>query len=356
MSGAARSWPTLTGAEPIVIAHRGASGYRPEHTLEAYALAIDMGADCIAPDLDMTKDRVLVTRHENALATVDLATGALVEATTNVHEVAAFASRRGTKLIDGRRITGWFSEDFTLDELKTLRARERLPRVRPANVAYDDRYAIPTLQEVIDLAKAKSLACGRAIGIYPEIKHPSYHASVGLAMEDALVKCLDANGLNHADAPVYVQSFEVANLRYLRSITDVKLVQLLLATERPWDFTVAGDVRNYADLASAAGLGDIARYAHVVAPEKSLVIATTQDGRASVQPFVGDAHAAGLLVHPWTFRTENAFLPAALRRGANPTDTGDGAGEIASFLVAGIDGFFTDHPDVGAQALRTFRS
>lgn len=336
--------------QPILIAHRGASGYRPEHTLASYALAIDMGADYIEPDVVMTKDGVLVARHENALAVADARSGAVIEATTNVHELPHFASRRATRTIDGKAITGWFSEDFTLAELKTLRSRERIPKERPGNVVHDDQHEVPTLQEVIDLAKAKGAARGRAIGLYIETKHPSYHASIGLPIEAALVSTLEANGLNDATAPVFIQSFEVANLRELRRIAKVKLVQLLASRGRPWDFALRGDARTYADMASAAGLEEIASYADGVGPAKSLVLTPS----ATPTAFVRDAHAAGLVVHPWTFRAENAFLPAAHRRGSKPTEHGDAAAEILAYLHAGIDGFFTDHPDIGLQALRRF--
>jgi len=351
--GPAQGWATHSGARPVVIAHRGASGYRPEHTLESYALAIAMGADFIEPDLVMSKDGVLVVRHENALAMLDSATGALIEATTNVHQLTQFAARRTTKVIDGKRIDGWFCEDFTLDELQTLRARERIPKERPGNVVHDDRYAIPTLQEVLDLAKTASAQQGRPIGIYPEIKHSSYHASIGLPVENALVKTLAANGLNEASAPVYIQSFEVANLRHLRTITRVKLVQLLLTGSRPWDFSTAGDMRTYADMATPKGLHQIADYAQVVAPNKSYVVGRMQNS-VPTQPssFVQDAHDVGLLVHPWTFRAENAFLPDTYRRGGERSNLGSGAEEIAAFLRAGIDGFFTDHPDIGWEAIR----
>ena len=346
----AESGPGPTTAKPIVIAHRGASGYRPEHTLAAYELAIDMGAQFIEPDVVMTKDGVLVARHENTLAVLDATSGAIIEATTNVHELPHFASRRSTKVIDGKHITGWFSEDFTLAELKTLRARERLPKERPANVAYDDKYAIPTLQEVIDRARAKSAAVGRTIGIYVETKHPSYHASIGLPMEDVLLKTLTANGLDDAAAAVYIQSFEVGNLRYLSTVTKVKLVQLLLSSGKPWDFTLQGDVRTYADMATAAGLREIARYANGVGPAKSHIL--TRAGAPT--SFVRDAHAAGLVVHPWTFRAENAFLPAAHQRGSDRTALGDVQAEMLAYLTAGVDGFFTDHPDIGVRAVREF--
>jgi len=350
---AAESARTVSRIAPIVIAHRGASGYRPEHTLAAYELAIAMGADFIEPDLVMTRDGVLIARHENALAIVDGNTGEITEATTNVHVLPQFASRRTTKIVDGKTITGWFTEDFTLAEIKTLRARERIPKQRPGNTAHDDAYPVPTLQEVITLAKEKSKALGRAIGIYPETKHPSYHASIGLPMEDALVKMLAANGWNDAAAPVFIQSFETHNLRYLAAITKVRLVQLLNASGRPWDLEARDDPRSYAQLATAAGLREIATYAQGVGPNKSLIIRRNPDGTLGAPTsFVRDAHAAGLVVHPWTFRAENTFLPTQFRRGTDPTDRGDGAGEITAFLATGIDGFFTDQADLGVAAVR----
>lgn len=355
-AGGGETLPRLA-ATPIVIAHRGASGYFPEHTLAAYDAAIAMGADFIEPDLVMTRDGVPIARHENALAVVDEATDDVIEATTNVHTLPQFAARRTTKMIDGKRISGWFAEDFTLAEIKTLRARERIPRERPANTAHDDRYPIPTLQEVIDLAKRRSRELGRIIGIYPETKHPSYHAAIGLPLEPALVAILAANGWNDAEAPVFIQSFETANLEALARMTPVRLIQLLDARGRPWNFRESGDPRSYADLATPAGLREIARYAAGVGPNKALVIARSADGTlGSPSSFVRDAHAAGLLVHPWTFRAENAFLPLEYRRGTQRAALGDGAGEIAAFLRAGIDGFFTDHPDVGIAALQAAKS
>ncbi len=340
---------------PIVIAHRGASGYRPEHTLAAYDLAIDMGADYIEPDLVLTQDGVFIARHENALALVDADTGSVIEATTNVHTLPRFAARRATKQVDGQALTGWFAEDFTLAEIKQLRARERIPHERPDNTRHDDRHEIPTLQEVIDLAQRRGAALGRTIGIYPETKHPSYHASIGLPMEDKLVAVLTANGWNHAKAPVFIQSFEVGNLRYLRSITRVRLVQLLEADGQPWDFVASGDPRGYADLASAEGLRTIATYAQGVGPYKSLVIARTAEGALGPPTrFVVDAHAAGLRVHPWTFRAENTFLPTDYRRSGGAGTRGDVEGEITAFLRAGIDGLFTDHTDAGIAARNAF--
>ena len=340
-------------ADPIVIGHRGASGYRPEHTLASYQLAIDMGADFVEPDLVMTKDGVLVCRHENNI--VD---------TTNVSTHPEFASRFATKTIDGGTQSGWFTEDFTLAELKTLRAKERLPAVRPANTAFDGRFEVPTLAEVIDLVKKgeksrKEGENGRRangrIGIYPETKHPSYFRGIGLPMEDALVAVLEGAGYHGEESPVFIQSFETANLRYLATRTRLPLVQLLDASGRPWDFTVAGDPRTYADLATPTGIAFIAGYADGIGANKNLIIPRNAAGFLQAPTaLVTNAHAAGLIVHGWTFRRENTFLPADFRIGADPSGVGNLAGEIERFLAAGMDGFFTDNPDVGVAARDAF--
>ncbi|HEY9862027.1 MAG TPA: glycerophosphodiester phosphodiesterase family protein, partial [Candidatus Obscuribacterales bacterium] len=229
---------TLTGQPPIVIGHRGASGLRPEHTLAAYELAIAQGADYIEPDLVATKDGVLVARHENEIS-----------GTTDVAERPEFSDRKTTKTIDGVAYTGWFTEDFTLAELKTLRAKERIPGLRPGNTAFNGQFEIPTLQEVIDLAQRKSAELGRTIGIYPETKHPSYFDSIGLSLEEPLVETLNQNGYIGLNAPVFIQSFEVGNLQQLNQLTDVPLVQLFGgATDQPYDFVLQGDTRTYGDL------------------------------------------------------------------------------------------------------------
>ncbi|TDC39479.1 glycerophosphodiester phosphodiesterase [Micromonospora sp. KC213] len=325
---------------PIVIAHRGASGYRPEHTLEAYRLAIRMGADYIEPDLVSTKDGVLVARHENEIS-----------GTTDVAVRPEFAARRATKTIDGVAVTGWFTEDFTLAELKTLRAKERLPQVRVANTAFDGRFEVPTFQEVIDLARAESRQRGRIIGVYPETKHPSYFASIGLPLEEPLVAVLRKNRMAHRNAPVYVQSFETANLRRLNRMVDVPLVQLLDATGRPYDFTVAGDPRGYADLAAPAGLRWIARYADGVGLNKNLIVPRDATGTLRAPTtVVRDAHREKLLVHAWTFRAENQFLPADFRVGADPNARGDVTAEYELFYGLGLDGVFADQPDTAVAA------
>jgi glycerophosphoryl diester phosphodiesterase len=320
---------------PLVIGHRGASGYRPEHTLASYRLAIEMGADYIEPDLVSTKDHVLVARHENNIAD-----------TTDVAAHPEFASRRTTKTIDGTPMTGWFTEDFTLAELRTLRAKERLPDLRPANTAFDGLYQVPTFQEVIDLAKQAG------VGIYPETKHPTYFDSIGLSLEEPLLATLRANGLTGPRAKVFIQSFETANLRELRARTRLPLVQLIDATGRPYDFVVSGDPRTYADLVTPAGLAEIATYADGIGPNKDLIVPRDSAGNL-LEPtsLVRDAHREGLVVHPWTFRRENNFLPLDFRQG-NPASPeflrapGDLPAELRLFFRLGVDGVFSDNADV----------
>jgi glycerophosphoryl diester phosphodiesterase len=321
-------------ARPIVIAHRGASGELPEHTLAAYERAIDQGADFIEPDLVPTRDGHLVARHENEIS-----------GTTDVAAHAEFADRRTTKIIDGESITGWFTEDFTFAELKTLRARERLPQLR--GTANDGRFPIPTFDEVIALAKA------RDVGIYPETKHPSYFAALGLALEPRLVAALDAAGWRDASAPVFIQSFEVDNLKRLNAMTGVRLIQLVAADGGPAD----GARPSYAAMLTPAGLAEMATYADGIGPEKGLVIARGDDGALGAPTgLVAAAHAAGLLVHPWTFRAENHFLPVQLRTSQNPAEHGRLEAEIRAFFDAGIDGLFSDFIGVAISALRDWRS
>jgi glycerophosphoryl diester phosphodiesterase len=364
-----------TATEPIVIGHRGASGYRPEHTLAAYRLAIQMGADFIEPDLVATKDGVLIARHENNIAE-----------TTDVAGHPEFAGKNTTKMIDGTAVTGWFTEDFTLSEIKTLKAVERLPQLRPKNnaacaadaVALSDPNVckVPTLQEVIDLVKHEeksgahtSRRNGR-VGIYPETKHPSYFQSINLPLEPKLVDVLDRNGYRGRSAPVFIQSFEVANLKQLDKLTDVPIVQLIDDKSlKPYDFVLAGDPRTYANLVTPAGLAEIATYADGIGPWKNNIV--PRDANNNLLPptsLVTDAHAAGLLVHTWTFRAENNFLSNEFRQGVPPSpcvpadpacqaylrNYGDLAGEIRLFLDLGVDGFFTDHPDKGVFARDTW--
>ena len=325
---------------PIVIGHRGASGYRPEHTLAAYRLAIDLGADFIEPDLVSTKDGVLVARHENEIST-----------TTDVEDHPEFADRRTTKTIDGVAVTGWFTEDFTLAELKTLRATERLPDLRPDNTAFDGLEEIPTLEEVIELAQDEG------VGIYPETKHPTYFDDIGLSLEEPLVALLHQSGYRRNDGRVFIQSFEVANLKDLSGMTRLPLVQLVNAGGQPYDFVVSGDPRTYADLITPSGLAEIATYAKGIGPNKNLIVPRDAANRL-LEPsdLVDRAHDAGLLVHTWTFRNENTFLPEDFRQGdpahpLYPSVTGDAPAEYELFFRLGVDGLFSDNPDT-AVAVR----
>jgi len=322
-----------------VIAHRGASGHRPEHTLAAYRLAVRMDADYIEPDLVPTRDGVLVARHENEIS-----------ATTDIARRPEFAGRRTTKLVDGVMVSGWFTEDLTLAELRTLRAVERLPGLRPANTRFDGWFRIPTFAEILDLAEREGARRGRPVGVYPETKHPTYFARLGLDTTALLLAELRRRGLDHPAAPVWVQSFEVGNLRRLAETARVRLVQLVGATGAPYDLicadpSPAGDGRTYADLASPAGLAEVASYAHAVGVAKELVHHRDATGRlGAATSLVADAHAVGLEVHAWTVRAEERFLP----RGA------DVATELRALHDAGVDGVFADHPDL-AVAVRDAR-
>jgi len=328
---------------PVVIGHRGASGYRPEHTLAAYELAARMGADYVEPDLVSTKDGQLVARHENEIG-----------GTTDVATKPEFAGRRTTKVVDGATVTGWFTEDFTLAELKTLRAEERIPDVRPRNTLYDGRYEVPTLQEVVDLSRRLSRELGREIGIYPETKHPTYFQDIGLALEPRLVDVLERNRLNRPGAKVYVQSFEVANLKALKKRLRVPLVQLVNSSGAPYDFVKAGDKRTYDDLVTPEGLREIRTYAAGVGAAKDRVIPRDANGFLQAPTgLVRDAHARGLVVHAWTFRNENAFLPADFRTSADPAAYGRAFDEYARFYATGLDGVFADNPDTAAEARPT---
>lgn len=337
-------WP----ATPSVIAHRGASALRPEHTLAAYRKAIEDGADSIEPDLVATRDGVLVARHENEIS-----------GTTNVADLAKFAGRKTSKTIDGVTASGWFTEDFTLAELRQLRARERIPAHRPANAAHDDRFAIPTLQEIIGLVDRESRARNKTIGLVPELKHPSYFKSIGLPLERRLVDVLVANGYRGRDAAVFIQSFEVGNLKELRTLAGYRLVQLVSAPpDAPYDAVAAGSGLTYADMITPHGLREIARYADVVAPYKTIVIPRDAAGELGTPTrFVHDARAAGLAVHIWTLRPENPFLPTSMRAAplASPSQRGDAGGEIRAYLDAGVDAVFTDDPATGREAVDATR-
>ena len=366
----AATYNTLSGAAPLVIGHRGASGYRPEHTLASYELAIMQGANFIEPDLVMTRDGELLARHEPMLARVNLVNGAIMmvngapvihrtDTSTNVWQLPQYATRLKIKTLDGVAVAGWFAEDFTAAEIRSdIYAQERLRDVRLGNNAYNDQQRIPTLQEVIDLAKAKSVQLGRTVGIYPETKHPSYFKAFtdanGLQrMEDKLVSILHANYGNSASAPVYIQSFEVGNLQYLNGKTDIRIAQLLNGSGRPYDFVVAGDARSYADLArlDAAGLQFIDSYADGVGANTNLIIPVVASVVGSPTTLIADAHSLGLEVHGWTFRAENAFLPSAFDSSSDPLAAGNMVGYTRLYLAQGMDGFFTDQPDIGVAAV-----
>ncbi|MBN9467813.1 MAG: glycerophosphodiester phosphodiesterase [Bosea sp.] len=355
--------PTLDGKPALIVAHRGASGTLPEHTLEAYKLAIEQGADFIEPDLVATRDGVLVARHEPMLS-----------GTTDVSTRPEFAARKTVKKVDGVDTNDWFAGDFTLAELKTLRAKQAFA---DRDQSHNGKFEIPTLQQVIDLAKAESARTGRTIGIYPETKHPIFHVAIGLPLEDRLLDQLKAAGWTEKSSPVIIQSFETANLKYLRGKTQLRLVQLVDADDvdkdggivlaapfdKPYDFAVTGDKRTFKDLVTAEGLKEIRTYADGVGPWKPYILAGKQvigedgkpkdlngDGKIDEQDrvlitptnVVKDAHAAGLFVHTWTFRSEPKRLASDFK--------GDAAAEYKAFLALGIDGLFSDFPGTAVKA------
>ncbi|GAA4538784.1 glycerophosphodiester phosphodiesterase [Amycolatopsis samaneae] len=330
--------------DPVIIGHRGAPGYRPEHTLASYELAFRQGVNWVDVDLVPTKDGQLVARHEPEIG-----------GTTDVAKHPEFASRKTTKVIDGTSLTGWFTEDFTLAELKTLRAEERIPQNRPNNQMYNGRYQIATYQEVLDLTKRLSRELHRTVGTYPEVKHSTYFQSIGNPTEPKLVSILDRNGLNRRNAPVIIQSFEVSNLIALHRQVRVPLLQLTDATGAPADFVAKGDKRTYADLVTPQGLREVAKYADYLGPAKSQIIPLDAAGNLT-QPtaIVRDAHAAGLKVQPYTFRNENPFLPKNLRSSDRPDAYGNVFAEEAAFFKAGVDGFFADQPDTALESLHDF--
>lgn len=345
--------PNTSVQEPkiLLIGHRGASALRPEHTLASYQKAIDDGADFIEPDLVSTKDGVLVARHENEIS-----------GTTNVATLPEFANRKTTKVIDGVSITGWFTEDFTLKELQQLKARERIPQYRPANTQFNDLYSIPTLDEIIDLANQHYKKTGKVIGLYIETKHPTYFKTLNLSLEDPLLKTLAKYEYSQKIAPIYLQSFEVENLKYLKqqlaalkSVQRAQLIQLYdSSSSQPADAVAKGAKTTYADMATAQGLKDVAQYANGVGPAKSYIFKNTDMTQTTA--FVTDAHLAGLKVHPYTFRPENNFLPQSLRCSARLDErcASGSIKEMKLYFQAGVDGIFTDDPAIGRQAITEY--
>ncbi len=358
---AAAVFAVAASADPLIFGHRGAAGYRPEHTIAGYKLAIAMGADFIEPDLVSTKDGVLIVRHEpNITETTDVATH------------PEFAARKTTKTIDGEAQTGWFADDFTLAEIKTLRAKERLPF---RDHSYDGQFEIVTFQQVIDLAKAESAARGRVIGVIPETKHPSYFRAEGLPLEEKMLAALNAAGWHDETAPVIIQSFEVGNLKRLHAVTRLRLIQLTdgiavrpdgsIDYNQPYDFVLAGDKRTYGDLLTPKGLAEIATYAWAIGPWKRAIISVrniikdgqpvdldgdgkiTEADTVSLPPshVVADAHAVGLKVMPFTFRNECVFL--ASDYGCDPLK------EYQAFFATGVDGLFSDSADKAVAARST---
>jgi glycerophosphoryl diester phosphodiesterase len=315
--------PSLAFPAPLIIAHRGASGERPEHTRMAYERAIEQGADVIEPDLVMSRDGVLLVRHENEIG-----------GTTDVADHPEFAARRTTKTIDGQSITGWFTEDFDWAELQTLRTRERLPDLRPANTAFDGREPILTFEQVLEIARGASRRTGRVIGVAPELKHPSWFAGIGLPMEDAFVAVLERHGLTGAEAPVIVQCFEVGTLERLRGRINTPLLQLIAGDGGPAD---RPDL-TYAEMTTPEGLAQVAAYADWIGADTALI--EPQPGEPT--GLIGDAHAAGLKVAAWTFRAENIFLPSADRVGADPAAHGRLRERLARFAAYGLDAAFMD--------------
>lgn len=324
---------------PYVVGHRGASGYRPEHTLESYRLAARMGADIIEPDLVITKDGVLVVRHEPEIS-----------GTTDVAKHPEFAGRRTTKVLDGTSTTGWFVEDFTLAELRTLRAVERLPQLRQHNTIYDGLWQIPTFEEVLDLREELQDELGRTIGVYPETKHPTYFRAQGKPLEEKLVPLIRRYGLDRPNAPIFIQSFELQNLLDLREKFHVKapLVFLTDVTGGPF---ADPKKRSYADLVSPAGMKEWASKVDGLGPSLKQVITWKADKTLGASTtLVTDAHAAGLQVCPWTVRAENDFLPADYRTGSNPDDYGRVLDYLAKLYETGVDGIFCDMPDIAVLA------
>jgi glycerophosphoryl diester phosphodiesterase len=340
-------WRTLDGKPPLVIGHRGAAGHRPDHTLEGYRLAIEMGADFVEPDIVSTRDGVLIARHEP-----------LLDDTTNIATIPEFASRKTTRTLDGVKIAGFWASDFTLEEIKRMRAVQPLAF---RSKAYDGFYQIPTLEEIIELVQGENSHRSRVIGIYPETKHPVFHASLGLQTEDTLLKVLDKYGWNRKDAPVIIQSFESGSLKYLRPRTQLRLVQLIDADDvgpdgklkyappydKPYNHAVNGDPRGFADMVTPANLADIAKYANGIGPWKPYMISAAGTGPVFTTSLIEDAHKAGLFVHAYTFRSEPQYLL--------PAYNGNPRNEYMQFFALGVDGVFSDYPDAAYAARDAYR-
>lgn len=356
LSGTARAADTRTAGYggrglkslpvPTIIGHRGASGYRPEHTFGSYNLALDLGADVVeAGDLVPTKDGHLVCRHEPEIG-----------GTTDVAAHPEFADRKTTKVLDGVPTTGWFTEDFTLAELKTLRAVERIPANRPHNTLYNGRWEIPTFEEVLKWQDEQTRKRGKQVWIYPETKHPTYFRKLGLGLEERVAKLLRKYGKDNRNSPVILQSFEPSSIQKLNQLVDNPLVVLLSsASSRPYDFVEAGDPRTVADLITPKGLREIAGYAQGIGPTLDLIIPKNPDGTlAQPTTLVSDAHKVGLILHPYTMRNENPFLPAEYRKGSAADAYGDVFGAFKTYFATGIDGVFTDNADTGVLARADF--
>ncbi|MER6330336.1 glycerophosphodiester phosphodiesterase [Streptomyces sp. NPDC001034] len=333
---------------PTVIGHRGASGYRPEHTFGSYELALDLGADIVeAGDLCPTRDGHLVCRHEPEIG-----------GTTDVADHPEFAGRKTTKVLDGVPTTGWFTEDFTLAELKTLRAIERIPANRPHNTLYNGRWEIPTFEEVLKWQDEQTRKRGKQVWIYPETKHPTYFRKLGLALEERVAKLLRKHGKDTRNSPVILQSFEPTSIQKLNQLVDNPLVVLLSAADsRPWDFVEAGDPRTVRDLITPKGLREIAGYAQGIGPTLDLIIPRKADGSlGEPSTLVSDAHRVGLILHPYTMRNENPFLPAEFRKGTAADGYGNPFGALQAYFATGIDGVFTDNADTGVLARADYLS
>lgn len=347
LAGETQTAGPAAASRPLILGHRGASALRPEHTLASYAKAIADGADYVEPDLVSTKDGVLVARHEVNLTE-----------TTDVALHAEFASRRTIKTIDGETHLGWYVDDFTLAELKTLRAIERIPLDRPGSARYDGMFQVLTFEEIIDFVAAESATVGRLIGLVPELKNSTYFARSGLPLEDRFIATLAAHKYTRR-APVEIQSFEIANLRYVREKlghrANLRLMQLVGGgAVRPADVAAAEGTLTYAQMCTPAGMRDIAQYADVVAPATRAVIPLRKDeALAAPTALVHDAHAAGLRIETWTFRPENHFLAADFRNGAgaHARNEAGSIAEIRRYVATGLDGFFTDDPALGRMAI-----